>query len=186
MKSKQASQSSEQSGPTEWFERDYVVPNEGRTLIVGSYVTEGKPDRRALYQDAVGIDMREGFGVDRVLNLEEELPEDIGTFAHVECMSVLEHSQRPWLLAANIERMMDVGSTIHFSIPFIWRPHMHPCDYWRMTKEAVPFVFPSILWKHLMYGSHKLHPDEGKLPGEKIDGFPYYARCEVFGFGVKR
>lgn len=185
MKSKPALLSRALTGPTEWFERDYVRPRSGRTMIVGSYVTEGKPDRRSLYEDVVGVDMREGPGVDRVMNLEDALPEDIGLFDHVECMSVLEHSQRPWRVAANIELLMRHGATIHFSMPFIWRPHDHPSDYWRALPAAIPIIFPSIEWAHLMYGSNQLQK-EGKLPGVKVDGFPYYARTETFGFGFKR
>ena len=35
----------------------YVKPTEGRTLIVGSYICD-KPDRRLLYNDVIGVDMR--------------------------------------------------------------------------------------------------------------------------------
>jgi hypothetical protein len=134
--------------------------------------------------------MRAGPGVDRVLDLEEPLPADLGQFAHVECISVLEHSRRPWLMAANIERLLVPGGTLHVGVPFvgvpfIWRPHQYPSDYWRMTVDGVRALFPGIEWRALMYGTSKLHP-QGKLPGAKLDGYPYYARCETYGFGVKR
>ena len=85
--------------------------------------------------------MQEGEGVDLVLDLEESLPEGLGTFAHVECMSVLEHSKRPWLLAANPEQLMEPGATIFVSVPFIWRFHGYPSDYFRLTPEALPVLF---------------------------------------------
>ena len=166
------------------FEREHVRPKVGRTLIVGSRVYKDKEDRRARYMDAVGVDMLEGEGVDRVLDLEEELPADLGLFDHVECMSVLEHSRRPWLLAANVERLMAPGATIFVTVPFCWRLHGYPSDYWRMTPEAVKAIFPAVRWERLMLAGETLH--EGpKIESVKVDGHPYFARTDTVGFGVK-
>ena len=77
-------------------------PRNGRTLVVGSKVYGKKQDRRELYRKAVGVDLFEGDGVDFVHDMETPLPESVGTFAHVDCVSVLEHVRRPWLMAANI------------------------------------------------------------------------------------
>lgn len=170
------------------FERIYVKPKEGRTLIVGSYVTKDKADRRKLYEDVVGVDMRIGPGVDWVVDMEEgERIHADPLFDHVECVSVLEHSRRPWLLAANVERLMNSGSTLHFSIPFVWRIHAHPSDYWRMTVEAVRELFQNIEWKMLLYGDEVGFREAGsKVRATRVDGHLYLARCQVFGFGVKR
>jgi SAM-dependent methyltransferase len=102
------------------FERLYVKPVDGKTLIVGSRVYRDKEDRRKRYADVVGMDMQEGEGVDIVQDLEESLHVgQLRSFAHVECMSVLEHSRRPWLLAANIERMLRPGGSIYVTVPFV-------------------------------------------------------------------
>lgn len=172
--------------PTARFEGRYVRPAPGRTLIVGSRVYDGKSDRRALYPEAVGVDMLEGPGVDRVLNLEDDLPADLGQFAHVECLSVLEHSARPWLLAANIERVMVKGATFYLSVPFVWRVHGYPGDYWRFTADAVRVLFPGIRWAELRYASDRLRPDtylKAVELGE--EAHPHFPRCEVLGFGVR-
>lgn len=166
------------------FESDYVRPNAGRTLIVGSRLYVDKEDRRALYADALGVDMLAGPGVDRVLDLEQDLPDDLGQFDHVECMSVLEHARRPWLLAANIERLMKPGATIFFTIPFIWRVHAYPSDYWRMTPEAVKVIFPSVTWDALLLASDTLSPGP-KVRTIKQDEHPFFIRTETVGFGHK-
>lgn len=170
------------SSPAEAFEARFVRPRAGRTLVVGSYVVEGKPDRRANYADAIGIDMREGPGVDFVLNLEDDLPGELGRFAHVECWSVLEHSRRPWLLAANIERLMEPGATLHLTVPFVWRIHSYPSDYFRFTAEGVRSLFPGIEWEELMYASNRLK-DHTYLNAVQIEDYPYMPRAEVVGFG---
>lgn len=166
------------------FERDYVRPKLGRTLVVGSRVYLDKEDRRKRHQNAVGLDMLAGDGVDRVVDLEGELPNDLGLFDHVECMSVLEHARRPWLLAANLERLMNEGGTIYLTVPFCWRIHSYPSDLWRMTPEAVKEVFPGITWDALLLSSDVL--SEGpKVKTIKKDGYPYFIRTETVGFGHK-
>lgn len=164
------------------FERRHVKPKVGRTLIAGSYVTPGKEDRRALYDDVVGVDMRAGPGVDVVANLEVL---DLGSFDHIECMSVLEHCRRPWMVAESLERMLKSDGTILVTVPFVWREHNHPSDYFRFTPAAIRSLFPRIEWQALMYGNHKLY-SEGKVPTMKdADGLPFFGRTEVYGFGVK-
>ena len=166
------------------FERLYVRPNRGRTLVVGSYVTSGKIDRRTLYADALGVDMRAGPGVDLVANLEE--PQEIGRFDHVECLSVLEHSPRPWLLAKNLERMMNPGATIYIAVPFNWRVHNHPDDYFRMSAAGVRSLFPAVEWRRLMYATYGGLIEKPIIPCRHIDGHRFYARSVTCGFGVRR
>lgn len=165
------------------FEQRFVRPAPGRTLIVGSKLYEGRDDRRQLYENAIGVDMLPGDGVDLVLNLEETLPSGLGKFAHVECMSVLEHSRRPWKLAANIVRLMEHGGTIHLSAPFVWRVHSFPSDYFRYTKEGIRSLFSAISWHPLAYAHEELKMNDMVPALEKGEGHPYLPRTEVLGWG---
>lgn len=166
------------------FERDYVKPAPGPALIVGSKIYRDKPDRRKLHRDAIGVDMLEGEGVDFVVDLEEPLPIWLTgrNFAHIECMSVLEHSRRPWLLAANLERMLEPGGTIFVSVPFCWRIHAYPDDFYRFTPAGIRAIFPGIEWRDLMLAADELTRGR-RLPATKVDGHPYMARTETVGFG---
>lgn len=184
MKSKPASPSPAYS-PVDDFQRLYVRPRSGRTLIVGSQIYAGKEDRRKRYWSVVGVDMLEGPGVDLVADLEEALPPDMGTFSHIECMSVLEHSRRPWLLAANLQAMLEDGGTIYVAVPFCWRYHSYPKDYFRFTLDGIAALFPEIQWQASAYAHQDLTPTDEKVPVKKIDGFPYYPRTELLAFGVK-
>jgi len=167
------------------FEAKYVKPKLGRTLIVGSYVTKGKADRRLLYPAALGVDMRPGPGVDVVADLEEQA--DIGTFSHIECLSVMEHCRRPWLMAKNLEGMLEVGGTIHVAVPFNWWFHQYPDDYFRMSASAVRSLFEAIDWAALKYETHGgLVAETNGIPTQKFRGHRYYARSMTCGFGTKR
>jgi hypothetical protein len=161
------------------FESAYVkIRKNARVLVVGSRVYPTRQDRRALYRNVLGIDMTHGPGVDRVLNLEEPLPPDLGKFDHIDCISVLEHSKHPWLLAANLERLMAVDGTIFVQVPFVWRVHAYPADFWRFTEEAVRVLLPAIKWAALQFVPDKVdnHWQQGSL---------YFARTQVCGFGGK-
>lgn len=128
------------------LKENQAFARKGRTLIVGSHVYEGREDDRARYKNAVGVDMIPGPGVDVVHDMEEPLPAGLGTFAHIECFSVLEHSRRPWLLAANIERLLESGGTLWVTVPWMWRRHGYPSDYFRFTTEGIKAIFHGIQW----------------------------------------
>lgn len=170
--------------PFDEFERRFVKPREGRTLIVGSKLYGEREDRRARYADAVGVDMLDGDGVDFVANLEHGAPAELGKFDHVECLSVLEHSRAPWRLAKSIEKMMRPSASLFLSVPFVWRRHGYPSDYFRFTAEAIPVLFEAIDWRRIMYASRELK--KGVMGFEASDGHPCFPRSEVVAFGVKR
>jgi hypothetical protein len=161
------------------------TPKPGRTLIVGSRVYNGKEDRRKRYPNAIGMDMQAGEGVDIVINLEDTLPVAMAwSIDHVECMSVLEHCRHPWLMAQNIELLMRDGGTLFVTVPFVWRVHGYPDDYWRFTISGVKALFSQIEWEHEAYSHRDLSPDIPAI--RSADDWPYFARTEVCMFGRKR
>lgn len=158
------------------------TPKEGRTLVVGSKVYGGKQDRRALYADAVGVDLFEGEGVDVVADLEQPQP-GLGMFDHIDLCSVLEHVRRPWLMADVLQSLMNPGASILVTVPFIWRIHAYPSDFWRMTPEALEILFPGVTWldRAFLVGS-KILP---KVPSREGQDHPWMARAETAAFGVR-
>lgn len=158
---------------------------QGATLVCGSKIHEGtdKPDRRTLYAGALGMDMLDGDGVDIVHDLEKPIPDSIGPFDHVDCVSTLEHVRRPWLFAANVEAAMTPGATILVLIPWVWREHAYPDDFWRMTPSAVASLFPSITWDRQAYiVEDRLRKGVPKLTAL---GCRWLARSELVMFGRK-
>lgn len=168
------------------FEERFVRPRDGRTLIVGSKVYDGRTDRRKAYDDAFGVDMLEGVGVDLVWNMERLLPAGTGLFWHVECWSVLEHAKRPWKVAHAIEQAMYPGATIYLTVPLIWRVHGYPHDYWRFTRSGVAELFPNIDWEVLANVSHMAKYNDSIPSMVDEEGYPFLARTEVCGFGMRK
>jgi SAM-dependent methyltransferase len=173
-----------------FFEYEFVQPKKGRTLVVGSKLYTGREDRRLRFPEAVGVDMLPGDGVDYMMNLEELSKDDfetLGKFDHVDCVSVLEHSSRPWLMAANLEKLLVPNGTIYLNVPFIWRVHAYPDDYFRYTAAGVRVLFPQIEWNVMKYVSSSIN-DSHKLGAmlNNMNGLPYLPRTSVLGFGAKK
>lgn len=167
------------------FELEHVRPLPGLTLVVGSKLHGPHRDYRKNFPNAVGIDIEEGEGVDFVHNLEKPL--NMGKFTHVVCHSVLEHVQRPWLMAENIENLLVDSGTIYLSVPWAWRFHAYPSDYWRMSHEGLKIIFPNIKWAHHKYELSDGQTDPKKLKKGAIhDNIKYVPRSMLHAFGIKR
>lgn len=103
---------------------------------------EGFADLRPLFRgkEYVGCDMREGPGVDRILNLHHiDLPnESVGS---VISLDTLEHVEYPHRAMEEIHRVIKPGGLAVISSVMRFPIHDFPYDYWRFTPEA----FRSIL-----------------------------------------
>jgi SAM-dependent methyltransferase len=98
---------------------------------------EGFADLRPLFPDKkyVGADMRQGPGVDLVLNLHNiNLPsESVGT---VLLMDTLEHVELPRKAIEEVHRILKPNGTLIISSVMNFPIHDYPYDYWRFTPEA--------------------------------------------------
>lgn len=104
--------------------------------------------------DYIGIDLSPGKDVDRVLDLAAgtgDLPD--GHFALAICCSVLEHVRRPWEMAANITRLLRPGGALYVAVPWVWRYHPYPDDYFRFSWRGIAEIFPGISWSRMAYST---------------------------------
>ena len=103
---------------------------------------EGFADLRPLFPQKkyIGCDMREGPGVDKILNLHniDLPPEYVGT---ILCLDTLEHVEYPHRALVEIHRILKPRGIAVISSIMDFPIHDHPYDYWRFTPEA----FKSIL-----------------------------------------
>jgi SAM-dependent methyltransferase len=86
-------------------------------------------------REYVGCDMREGPGVDRVLNLHGlDLPDDsVGTALVIE---TLEHVEFPRRALMEIHRVLGPGGVVVATSLMNFPIHDHPHDYWRFTPQG--------------------------------------------------
>jgi SAM-dependent methyltransferase len=100
--------------------------------------------------DYIGTDVVPGPGVDRVVDLTDDfstvarvLPEKFNT---IICLSVLEHCRQPFAMARNLEQLLNPGGALYVSVPFCWRIHDYPADYWRFTPAGIRNLFSGIFF----------------------------------------
>lgn len=112
----------------------------GSVLEVGSYDVNGSV--RALFGgEYVGVDMREGPGVDKVAKASA-LPFDDDTFDTVVSTEMLEHDPTFWLSLPEMARVLKPGGYLLITARGNGFPtHDFPADYWRFSPEAFSFLF---------------------------------------------
>ncbi|MBI5598920.1 MAG: hypothetical protein HY890_04190 [Deltaproteobacteria bacterium] len=127
---------------------------EGPFLEVGSRDYGSTRNLRAVFYgkgDYVGVDMSAGKGVDFVVDLAGDFgatDKALGgrRFKTIFCLSVLEHCEQPFKMAENLSLLIEPGGRICVSVPFAWKFHGYPSDYWRFTREGVKKLFPNLIF----------------------------------------
>jgi len=133
---------------------DWVLEHRARVrgpiLEVGSKDHGNTNDFRAHFQGLryVGADMEPGKGVDVVCDFTEPFEStskrlDGLRFSTGICLSVLEHSSQPFIMAENLTRLLEPGALLFLSVPWVWNLHGFPDDYWRFSPSAVRVLFPA-------------------------------------------
>jgi ubiquinone/menaquinone biosynthesis C-methylase UbiE len=79
-----------------------------------------------------------------VVNQTERLPFRDESFGFVFSIAVTEHVKRPWVLAAEMQRVLKRGGTIHVDSAFLQPVHGYPSHYFNMTDAALRELFPTI------------------------------------------
>lgn len=118
---------------------------EGRLLQIGARTPRGMdsvPPRHLLQGRVIGVDIHPGLNVD-VVGDAHGLSRFLraGSVDAVLSASVLEHLQAPWLLAAEINRVLKPGGLVYHQVPGAWPAHAQPNDFWRFSAEGLRVLF---------------------------------------------
>ena len=116
-------------------------------LDVGSRrVQRGAPTYRSLMPPAwtyTGCDTTPGDNVDLVQLGEYRIRQEAGLYDVVISGQCLEHVRHPWLLAAEMARMLKPGGWALWTAPWIWHYHPHPIDCWRILPDGMKALMES-------------------------------------------
>ncbi len=134
------------------FVKQYADRFEGPYLEVGSRDYGTTQDLRGVvdgHQSYLGVDLEGGPGVDVVMDMAgpfQAVDAGLagGRFGTIFCLSVLEHCRQPFQMAENLTRLLRPGGLLCLSVPFAWKFHGYPSDYWRFTDEGVRTLFPQL------------------------------------------
>jgi SAM-dependent methyltransferase len=89
-----------------------------------------------------GVDIHAAPGVDVVVDAHY-LSTAIApcSIDGVFSLAVLEHIAAPWLVAAEINRVLKIGGLTYHVVPHSWPVHEMPNDFWRMSHEGLKVIF---------------------------------------------
>jgi SAM-dependent methyltransferase len=79
--------------------------------------------------------------LDITCNLNEPLPFADHSFDTVILSDVLEHISEPQLLVSEIARILTPGGKLFMNVPFYYKIHEAPYDYFRYTEFALTYLF---------------------------------------------
>lgn len=113
----------------------------GPIVEIGAYQVAGQESIGNLREyfpggDYVGLDMRQGPGVDLVADVET-LPHANASVGAVIACNTFEHVRHFWKGFEEIHRVLRHDGALLVSCPFFFRIHNYPEDYWRFTPAAL-------------------------------------------------
>jgi len=110
-----------------------------RILEIGSMDTNGSPRQYFPESEYIGIDIKPGKGVDKVMpawHIAHRFK--YAYFDAVLCLYTLEHIERFWVVIRKIYQVLPKHGYLYIAVPGIGFPvHSRPKDYWRFTEYAV-------------------------------------------------
>lgn len=140
-----------------------TLPIRSTIYEFGAWLPEGQEDLANLRNifpgfEYVGCDMREGNGVDRVLNLHEIALDD-GCVGTVICCDTMEHVEYPRQAVNEIYRILDSSGIALFTSVMDFPIHSFPHDYWRFTPEGFRSLLKPFDYCFIgEFGTNPLHP----------------------------
>ena len=140
-----------------FYLRRHVAHARGPVLEIGSKDYGSTVDFRALYPDAdyVGLDLAAGKNVDVVHDLTTGRgPLPPGHFELAICCSVLEHVNRPFDFARHVTSVIRPGGALYVSVPWVWRFHAYPDDFFRYSWRGIETLFPDFDWSARYYSTN--------------------------------
>ena len=76
-----------------------------------------------------------------IWDFESRSPFEDNSFDVVFSNQSLEHTKKPWIICDEIKRVMRKGGIVYVRVPWAWRYHPAPIDYWRFSPECLINLF---------------------------------------------
>ncbi len=90
----------------------------------------------------IGADIHPAPGVDLVVDAHRlSRAVEPGSLSGVFSLAVMEHLAAPWLIAAEINRVLRIGGLTLHLLPQAFPAHEQPNDFWRMSDDGLRILF---------------------------------------------
>jgi hypothetical protein len=164
------------------FNEFIALVNEGqrRVLEIGSrVVSPGSSSKRVFFPGArsyTGFDYYPDANTD-VVGDAHKLAQYFGAqrFDAIFSLSVFEHLAMPWVVAMEINKLLEVGGLTYHASHFAWPLHEAPWDFWRFSDEGLKVLFSPALGfevvKAGLFSPMRLYLDQ-VVPAQEM--MPFY------------
>lgn len=146
--------------------RQEVNRRSGKVLEIGSRrVVPGGQSKRNLFPQCsyTGFDYYGDDNTDIVGDAHELSTFFQGQFDAVFSLAVLEHLAMPWVVAAEINKVLKLGGLTFHATHFAFPVHERPWDFWRYTDQGLRVLFsPAVGFEVIGVGFDtpaRMHPD---------------------------
>lgn len=161
----------------------------GRVVEIGSLYLPGYEslsDLRPFFanREYVGCDIRRGLGVDR-LEDAHALSFDNGSVGTVLLFEILEHLPRPNVAISEARRVLSENGILALSVPFQYRLHGFPSDYWRFTASGVDVLLADFPQRTILSVGPRDKPAFVFAVAAKSAGGTFAERSGLFTIAVK-
>ncbi len=121
----------------EVLSQEYI---KGKALDLGAGKAKYKETVLRTASEYVAFDCFESEHID-VTGDAHKLPFQDNVFDTIICISVIEHVERPWIVAKEMIRVLKLGGHCIVCAPFIFAYHSDPDDYFRFTMQGLSLLF---------------------------------------------
>jgi SAM-dependent methyltransferase len=132
--------------------RDHLPMIRGIVYDLGCGMRPYEDDIRAFADGYIGVDWSNtphALKADIVSDLNKPLPIEDGAADNVISFQVLEHLFEPRTMLSEAFRILKPGGRFFLSVPFQWRIHEAPHDYFRYTKYGLKYLLENAGFKHV-------------------------------------
>src|SRR4051794_22217538 len=65
-----------------------------------------------------------------------------------------DHVRKPWVFAENVQSLTRCDGCIYVTIPWVWRYHGYPDDYFRFPWRGIMELFALFSWSAIEYSAN--------------------------------
>ncbi|MFL6519212.1 MAG: methyltransferase domain-containing protein [Chthoniobacterales bacterium] len=159
----------------------------GAILEIGSrQVVKGGECKRSLFPDCrfVGFDYYPDANTDVIGDAHELSKFFAAEFDAVFSLAVFEHFAMPWVVAAEINKILKVGGLTFHSTHFAFPLHEQPWDFWRYTDQSLRILFSPPLGFEVIGIEFdtpaRMHPDTPRAELMHLPMEPVWVGISVF------
>lgn len=113
---------------------------EGKTLDLGAGSGKYRNIIKEKAEEYIAFDIAPGENID-VVGDALNLPFSKDTFDTIISTQVLEHVEKPWIMAKEIGRVLKTGGICILTAPFLEPFHQDPSDFFRYSAQGIQSLF---------------------------------------------